>query len=365
MIATKNKLRVDAKHPKVTQTLRDLIVTGHYVLGQRLPHRDELEVELGASRVTVQTALNTLIAEGFLRSIAGTGTFVSERPPFLKDFAIVFPIPAEEFGTHRFYAALASQAKSIINQRQGVLHTYHSIHTISSDDYIKTLSDACAHRVAGIIFAAVPYHLHDSALLTTPGIPRVAVQQGQNSGFAGSCVYPDIDAMYGVAFERFVALGRQRVAVISCDPTRSHDTIGALAASYGLRCPEGHVLAMHPNWSRECRHLVSLLFSLPKNVRPDALLIADDNIVSDTTAGLLHAGINVPEELSVIAHGNLPLLPASHVPCDYVAFDAARVIQSCVDSIDAQRQGRAPIAMTLIEPKVLVHSKAASRSFKD
>src|SRR5215510_1783201 len=117
MTPTATRVRSHAKYPKVTQELRARVVSGRYSLGERLPHRDELEAELGASRATMQLALNTLLRDGFLRSAAGQGTFVSERPPFLSDIGLLFPTALENFGQHRFYAAVQRVAVDRVRAR--------------------------------------------------------------------------------------------------------------------------------------------------------------------------------------------------------------------------------------------------------
>ena len=134
-----------------------------------------------------------------------------------------------------------------------------------------------------------------------------------------------------------------------------------MAEAMGLACPAGHVIAIPCDWSWTCRSLVSLLFSLPRDDRPDALVIGDDNLVNDATAGLLSIGLKFPGELSVVAHANLPMLPRSHVPCEFVAFDARQTVDACIQSIDAQRRGQSFAEMTLIDPVLVPLASPDSR----
>jgi len=41
-------------------------------------------------------------------------------------------------------------------------------------------------------------------------------------------------------------------------------------------------------------------------VRPDALVVADDNLVTCATQGIAASGVQVPGELDVVAHCNFP-----------------------------------------------------------
>jgi GntR family transcriptional regulator len=47
---------------------------------QQIPSVNELSAKLGVSRMTVRQALQTLIYEGWLYTVAGKGTFIAERP---------------------------------------------------------------------------------------------------------------------------------------------------------------------------------------------------------------------------------------------------------------------------------------------
>ena len=359
MIATKGKLRVDAKHPRVTEALREKIVSGRYPLGSQLPHRDALELTLGASRATVQTALNTLLLEGFLRSVSGMGTFVSERPPFVTDYGFLFPIGQDEFPRHGFYAALHATAKGLAQSRGGKLHSYFGVTSAAGDDYASALSDCMSHRIAGLILAGVPWNLGHTPLLTRPAdLPRVAIQQCPSLAFGGPSVYPNMTSFYEQAFARCVQARKKRVAVLGCD--RQLTLITDLAAGQGLRIPLGRVLAIPPEWTDMSGSLIALLFALPPSERPDALIISDDNLVTDATAALLSLGLKFPNDLLVIAHANLPLIPKSHVPCEFLAFDTVDVMQACLDAIDTQRSARTPPGFTAIEPRFVPQSRAAA-----
>ncbi len=70
----------DAHQPVSTQlciALRDLILTGGFAPGDRLPASRTLATELGLSRTTIIEVFNRLTAEGLIESQIGAGTFVS------------------------------------------------------------------------------------------------------------------------------------------------------------------------------------------------------------------------------------------------------------------------------------------------
>ncbi|MBV8283064.1 MAG: PLP-dependent aminotransferase family protein [Candidatus Eremiobacteraeota bacterium] len=65
-------------HRQLAASIRDAILAGRLRAGERLLSSRELQQHLGLSRNTVVEALEQLHAEGFLQTVRGVGTFVSE-----------------------------------------------------------------------------------------------------------------------------------------------------------------------------------------------------------------------------------------------------------------------------------------------
>lgn len=63
-------------HAQVYEQLKALLLDGHWKVGEKIPSEAELCRMTGVSRVSVRTALKSLIAQGFLVSRQGDGTFV-------------------------------------------------------------------------------------------------------------------------------------------------------------------------------------------------------------------------------------------------------------------------------------------------
>jgi GntR family transcriptional regulator/MocR family aminotransferase len=77
------KLKLDPKAPELLQKqiygqLRDLILSGELLPGVRLPASRKLAELIGVSRKTVVNAYDQLLAEGYLSSQTGSGTFVTD-----------------------------------------------------------------------------------------------------------------------------------------------------------------------------------------------------------------------------------------------------------------------------------------------
>ena len=70
-------------HAQLTEALRRLILIGQAGPGARLPASRQLAQDLSVSRQTALTALDQLIAEGYLETRPGAGTFVARDLPHL------------------------------------------------------------------------------------------------------------------------------------------------------------------------------------------------------------------------------------------------------------------------------------------
>lgn len=68
-------------HRQIYDRLRDAILKGNLAAGARLPSTRSLATELTISRNTVTTAFDQLLAEGYLESKTGSGTYVNEALP--------------------------------------------------------------------------------------------------------------------------------------------------------------------------------------------------------------------------------------------------------------------------------------------
>ena len=112
-------------HEQLYRQIRDELKSGSFTRSaSRLPSSRALAIDLGISRLTVNLALSKLHAEGYLRSKAGSGTFVAD--PLPESF-----LAPEKFATERirrggtksdrveYRASVSERARAIPDQRAG------------------------------------------------------------------------------------------------------------------------------------------------------------------------------------------------------------------------------------------------------
>jgi len=75
-------------HRQLYEGIRHMVLSGDLAAGSRMPSTRTLAHDLGVSRFTVVTAIEQLTSEGYLRTQAGSGTFVETMPTITdRDFS--------------------------------------------------------------------------------------------------------------------------------------------------------------------------------------------------------------------------------------------------------------------------------------
>jgi DNA-binding LacI/PurR family transcriptional regulator len=126
-----------------------------------------------------------------------------------------------------------------------------------------------------------------------------------------------------------------------------------LAARHEVAIEEAHVQAVdqsHPVWAE---HVVQLLCRGAAAERPDALVVADDNLFAHACRGLVKSGLTVGGDIDVVAHANFPLTDADILPVARLGYDIRALLTTAMGLIDRQRQGEMIAERTLLPAQFL------------
>lgn len=339
--------RAPVKARRILNELRRQIVEGRFPPGSQLPKREDLEAHFHVSPLTLQKALSRLISDGFVYAKTGQGTFVVDEPPHLSRYGLVFPSdPGMPESWNNFYTALNNEALGIQRAKPGRLTMYYGLeHPAKHEIRDELIADVEAHRLAGLIFASPPFNFAGTPLLDAPGMARASGAPYRDL----PSVRLDSDSMMDKTMRYLTSRGRRRIALLSGHVKEPSfpDFAMAIAAAH-LETRPFWQQAVHPNYPHWAKHVVELLFQPGNAERPDGLIIADDNIVPHATAGLVAAGVSVPDEVDVVAHCNFPWPTPSAVPAKRIGYDARHVLHAFINLIDMQRRGEVPPTVTEI-----------------
>jgi DNA-binding LacI/PurR family transcriptional regulator len=339
------------KQSLIVSQLRARIVAHEFPPESRLPTHTDLQHHFKASVVTVQRALDHLRNEGFVYARRRSGTFVTEYPPHLYHFALVFPKhPSDTHGWSRFWTALSNEAARFEQESHKKVFLFHNIDGHSDrEDYQKLLAAVRTRRLAGIVFAAHPYVLADTQLLRDCAVPSVSFMPKPALGI--SAVALDSTAFIEKALDHLAERGRRRIAVLSVPGFSAsyYDYLGQAMARRQLQTKPCWLQCVSPSAAEWARNLMLLLMQSGQAERPDGLIITDDNLVEYAVAGLVAAGVRVPRDLEVVGHCNFPWPPPSVLPITRLGFDAHEVLRACLEIVSRRGPKVAPIGQN-VEP---------------
>jgi DNA-binding LacI/PurR family transcriptional regulator len=329
----------------ITSRLRERILAGDYPAGARLPTRAELLAEFGVASATMQRALDRLIEDGFAEARGRQGTFVPDFPPHLFRYGLALPLPAAESAGNGFLAALVAESSIITRGMPQRFTTYFGIHQADGEAARRLAQDVAARRIAGLLFAVIPYPLAGSPILAGP-VPCAAISS-PHPGFPTMGSLPLTGSWLDRAIEHVRAAGCRSLAYLGpqVEVDRQRDRLAALPAS-GIATRPSWWLGFRPEPSmrRPVQQAVSLLLDRPDDERPEALLIADDNLVAPAAATIRAAGGTRPG--IVVAHANFPAAPPP-IPCRRLGYDARRVLRQGLLLLERMRDGRPPATIDI------------------
>ncbi len=335
------------KTKKICNRLRQQIISGDFKPGARLPSQATLIKDFSASNVTIQNVMKALAKQGYVDARGNCGTFVSEKPPFLRRIALLSP--QEERHEASFFRCFIKRGKEISKELGCELELFSGYEGWKGfEDYHRLVDQMKSGDLAGIIFAANPYILNGTPLVEYPDIPRVAFMEGGNFRNIDS-VWVDYRQLIDKALDYFLELGRKRIGIICPQVNLEHYFDFSVFDTKGIKFFPHLIQAVALSTPFWAENVVRLMMTLPKKDRPDALLIADDNLVWHATKVLKEMNIKVPDDIAIIGHANFPEPLDSALPIRRMGFDLDECIRHCINTILARRKGE-PVKKRYILP---------------
>lgn len=340
----------DGHQKRILNAVRNAILDGTYPAGCQLPNQVEMARQFEVSGFTVHRALDQLAREGFIRKRRRLGTHVVDVPPHLSNLALVFatdPSTSEHYS--KFFQALANAAVNYQRAEDRTVYLFHGVYrSTGSQDRQRLIEHLNAHQLAGVIFSSPPLELKDTPILDLPGIPRVALAASQPFPHVPA-VTTDRRSFLDKALDYLVSRGRRRIALLMV-PGNFPDNdpyFEAALAKRNILSPPHWQLTLGQSAAQGATNCVRLLMNGNPSERPDGLVVFDDNLVEHTQAGLIAAGIQVPDDLEVVEHCNFPW-PPSVLSTRRLGYDVQGILRVCIDLIDRQRRGEQVPGLTRV-----------------
>ncbi len=342
----------NGKQLEISSQIRCDIKNGRYQPGDKLASREELRDIYKAGPVTIQNAFDKLIEDGFVRSAGKRGTFVLDHPSCFCNYAVVFPHNLSRRSPEvNFYKILADLAGNDTRREDCRFTIYTGVTGHEDDpDYIRLYKDINNECIAGVIFVVNVSQLSHTPLYKEICSREEIMKVGLDSDGYNCDLTPRItlesDGIVDKIFDFLEKKNVKRLAVISAlighspdDKVPNEDYIFSESKRRGIELKRSNFQVRFPDLASRTRGLAELIFCRSSHERPDGLWIMTDSLVKAATLGVLDAGVNVPEDLTVISHCNFPKQPDAKVETSWYGADVLEFIDKALAIMHHQRDG--------------------------
>ncbi len=337
------------KYDRVVQSLREAILGGVYEPGQKMPTRLAMGSQLGVGMATIQHALDELREDGFVRAHP-FGTFVVENPPHLCNYGLVMPAGGL---WSRYYISLRQAAASLDKGETRHFVEYNvSQEGAGRRDFVNLCRDVAKRKLAGLIFAGDGGTMHVDSVLQHGPVPVVHIVWSEK--ISGPLTLLSENSFVDRAIGYLRSKGRNRIAHLHMDfPWNRLEDVKLMLRKRGVEVRDYWIQGIPVGtMNHTAANVVNLMMQLDDQKRPDALIIYDDNLVEHAVAGLLAAGVKVPEDIVVLAKWNYPSQQTTTVmPVVRLGLDCRKILSKALELLDMQQRGRKPPEITELEAK--------------
>ena len=366
----KGRIITNYKYLQLAELLRNKILEGDYLPGERIPTEPELSSLFSFSRHAVRKAVSVLEEEGYLNRVQGSGTYVTEgfRRPLLHGpgHSNTIGLILGDSQTYLSPEIIRGASDYLINQ--GYLPSV----AMTSGSYAsekKALEIFLKNRPAGILLEPVNSGLFSVNYELYQQINEEAPCLLLHSGNMGACRALSLHDRTGAQLltEHLLSLGHTKIGIILCveEYTGQKRYCGFLSTlrSHGLTHNQDHCI-----WTQRSR--IDDLFKPGGSLELDRMLETvtavfchDDRIAYALIRYLNGKGIRVPEDISVTGYDNsiyaqlsLPITTVSHPKAEYGLHAA----QALLDMIHSPKTADLSKYETL--PELIVRNSTAPPS---
>ncbi len=337
---------------QIFEILCEEIRTGHWKVGERLPSVTALSKQTGLGRTPIQQAFERLSETGYVRQEQRSGTYLEAQ----------FPRGEENLGTLGVALHLADEGGSLVPDAYSHFRLARLLKAISERGYgaqvrylrtqeewgnVDTVGAVFDENVKGVV-ALHPFD-HDNSPIIRPGkLPFVYL--GSNSRRCQPVIAGDTSKGFYDATERLIEAGHRNI-VCFMDPSESREENAVRTEAHEAAMSHAGLPVMRQAATDSYQIASGDLFAMRHwlNTYSAATAIicmrGPESMQIINLARLI--GRNVPEDLSLVGHGEHADNPDS--PITRVDYDYASLLSACLDVLSEQmRMRRVTVSRILI-----------------
>lgn len=336
-------------YQRISDDLKEKIVSGHFQIGDQLPTEKELSDSYSVSRITAKRALNELEHLGLVSRTRGKGTFV-QSPHKQKNYSskrVLFVIPFEGIFLGNF--------------NQGLVPTLNNSDTTVFITYASYLKENTAADIIENFDGLIYYPLSTSQYLDIllelflQHFPVVLLDK-QIYDFQFPCVSSDNFNGGEQATQALLELGHQRIAFLVSNENHHPHTTRNRYLGY-IKCLKEHQNPFHTTLDNALYTEDSVL-DLVYEKQVTGLVCENDLVALQAMKTLQDNHFSIPTDLSIIGFDDIQAASLSNPPLTTVAQDffhmgqiAGKLLLDWIQT--GQRPDDAKIPVHLVKRKTL------------
>lgn len=327
MVKGIENLTLRSKRKDLIAALREQIIAGVWKNGMRFPSYEQLGKVADASKATLQFAVSQLQQDGYLIGKERKGLFVAERLPCFQNFRLLIR-DAEK--NNLFYRKLAMAVEEISRDGYGFKTCFYTGNP-NEKEWRELTGDLQNLRVGGILFGSdMPRTPEEIALEQDLHFPKI--QFGYYKRNASTIQFHiNTDVMIRKCLEFFRSRSIRRVALLMMEQQPSEGAFRNLVPQYGMEARNMLIQAVPYEDRNYAANLIELLLHLPPDLRPEAVIINDENLLPPILKGLADVPGNIREKTLFVSHVNFPDDTVATFPVRRIGFDTKTLIRRAVE----------------------------------
>ena len=336
----------EVAYKRITQKLRDLILSKALLPGTRLPTLTELARLWNTNYFTVQTALTPLANEGLLVRKQRRGTFVTESKRQIKTVGIYFGGSLWRVKHAAFYQTLYAALCDHFERLGIAVHLFMDSRPRGQQGSpLKPLNDAIRRSEVSAVVGAMTTTEEVEWLEKLP-VPVSVFCSGASETSAS--VGLEMGEFLRSSMVRLKERKCRSVALICGDGLPNFDSFFDLAKEIGLKALPEWALQRN-SWPEEFEEFGYESFGKiwSGTTKPDGLIVYPDNIALGVIMAILQKGAQVPSQLKLVMHCNEEVYIHCPLPADWQVVSVVKIVDALWKQLRAQADGGAPGQLSL------------------
>ena len=358
-----NPMSTEPLYQQVKSLLESRILDGTLKAGELIPSERELRESLGVSSTTVRRALAEMVRDGLIVRRPGIGSFVSSDSKQLSLLLLIVGFDAAAWHADIFGNLIGGIAEVTWEERTtfSVVHAPQDFHNVTA--YLRNVAQEAAFD--GVLLRpAGDLQEEWLAPLLEAGLPYVSIKRYLPHRLVNCVVYDDVRSGFR-ATEHLIQLGHARIGLVVCPRTimgrdRATGYFRALE-THGIE-PDSELVYNTESFMGEAGFVaVRHLLALPE--KPTAIFLASDRLATGCYRAIEEAGLQIPDDVSVVGHGDIPTAPMLSPPLTTMRLSYRDLgMQSASLLIDLINRKVRPPQKTVIEGLLIVRESTGPLS---